>query len=328
MERWSGSRRPLLLSTDELCDAFYHIKDTPEASITQLCLREPAACCNGKTTCLIAQLLVDGEERYVRKYRNEAQQSCAEGFMLRDADLLSCAEAASGDCELRLYLTQQPCHFSSSNDANSCTENLLRWHRQELRPRGVARLRIAAAYPYRAHWDAAKMSEDDLAGLGKRKWSRGGGGGGGDSWRGRGRSRGRGYPRGGGGSSGGFGGGGSGGGGGFGGVAALAVVVVAALAVAAVAKPSSARVCSPMRARAHGGSPPRRRRQMASRSLLLGQTSGNLCSMLRDHTREVRLGRRHSHRRARSVERHSTHSRRPSLICIVLLQQAAAVAAG
>ena len=51
-------------------------------------------------------------------------------------------------------------------------------------PRGVARLRIAATYPYRTHWDEKHMSENDLAGLGRRQWGgrgrgRGRGGGGG-----------------------------------------------------------------------------------------------------------------------------------------------------
>ena len=38
------------------------------------------------------------------------------------------------------------------------------------KPVGVTQLRIRAAYPYRAHWDAAEMGDDDLARLGRRVW--------------------------------------------------------------------------------------------------------------------------------------------------------------
>jgi hypothetical protein len=211
----SHVQRPLLRSADELCDSFYHMKDTPEAGVQQLCLRHPSnGCCKGKTTCLVAQLLsADGTERYLSIYRNQAQQSCAEGFLLRDRALI---EAAHGSRELRIYLTQQPCHYSSSNDSNSCTENLLRWWQRDVQPCGVSRMHIAAAYPYRAHWDAAHMSNDDLFHLGKRKWGGGGGGGGsgGHKWGGGGRGNRRGWNGRGGGGGGGsasIGGGGGGG---------------------------------------------------------------------------------------------------------------------
>jgi len=164
---------------DALCDAFFHIKDTPEACVSQACLRA-AGCCGGKTTVLVARLLdADGTERFVELYRNAAQQSCAEGFMLEDRRLLRELEDLSDatPAALHIYLTQQPCHYSSSNDGNSCTERLLAWFRTTLKPRGVKQLRIAAAYPYRTHWSAAHMSEDDLANLGRRRWTPGGRGG-------------------------------------------------------------------------------------------------------------------------------------------------------
>ena len=183
------ARRQVLIGTAaDFCDAFYHVKDTPEAGVTQCCLRaQTGHVCSGKTTCLIAQLsTADGLEQFVRLYRNMAQTSCAEGFLLRDEALMAAVESCGGHTRsgssngstLSLYLTQQPCHFSSSNDDSSCTENLLRWWRDFLEPRGVAHLRIRAAYPYRTHWDEQHMSEDDLASLGRRKWGGGKGGGG------------------------------------------------------------------------------------------------------------------------------------------------------
>ena len=179
----TASRRILLPTAEALCDAFFHIKDTPEAAVEQACLRG-AGCCGGKTTCLIVRLMTTGDagsvEHFVELYRNEAKNSCAEGFLMRDERLLACVDALGGKPSvLHIYLTQQPCHFSSSNDSNSCTENLLRWWERWMEPRGVGRLRIAAAYPYRTHWDERHMSEDDLAGLGRRQWG------------GRGRGRGR-----------------------------------------------------------------------------------------------------------------------------------------
>lgn len=183
------ARRQVLIGTAaDFCDAFYHVKDTPEAGVTQCCLRaQTGHVCSGKTTCLIARLSsADGLEQFVRLYRNMAQTSCAEGFLLRDEALMAAVESCGGRTRngssngstLSLYLTQQPCHFSSSNDDSSCTENLLRWWRDFLEPRGVAHLRIRAAYPYRTHWDEQHMSEDDLASLGRRKWGGGKGGGG------------------------------------------------------------------------------------------------------------------------------------------------------
>lgn len=167
---------PLIASEAELCDGFFHIKETPEAGIRAVfCLQSPMHCCSGKTTCLVARLVdAQGEDCFCRMYRNAAQSSCAEGFMIQDMDLLQAAAEASaagrGPLSLSLYLTQQPCHYSSSNDSNSCTENLIRWRREQLVPRGVDRLRIAATYPYRTHWDERCMSEEDLARLGRRQW--------------------------------------------------------------------------------------------------------------------------------------------------------------
>jgi len=81
--------------------------------------------------------------------------------MLADAGLAAALDSASrhGDegeareqrppLRLTLYLTINPCHYSSSNSAASCTENLLRWRAEVLAPRGVVELRIRAAYPYR-----------------------------------------------------------------------------------------------------------------------------------------------------------------------------------
>jgi hypothetical protein len=113
--------------------------------------------------------------------------------MQRDMALRAALDAEQSDgMVLNLFLTQQPCHFSSSNDEASCTENLLRWWSHDLYPRGVKRMVIKAAYPYRTHWDETLMGEQDLARLGRRKWGnargqradKGRGKGDGKGWRG------------------------------------------------------------------------------------------------------------------------------------------------
>lgn len=178
------------MSTDDFCDAFFHVKPTPEAGVCEpCCLRPPPACCSGKQTALVAQLLgADGTVLYTALHRNVSQRDHAEDLLMRDERLLSTAAAASaanvgGGAAVRVWLTIQPCHFSSGDDTRSCTLALLQWHERALKPRGVSFLEIKAAYPYRAHWDPAHMPEDDLVQLGRRTWAGGGGRGGGSRGR-------------------------------------------------------------------------------------------------------------------------------------------------
>ena len=42
------------------------------------------------------------------------------------------ASTSTSPLELTLYLTVNPCHYSSSNSAASCTDNLLRWQAEIL----------------------------------------------------------------------------------------------------------------------------------------------------------------------------------------------------
>ena len=53
---------------------------------------------------------------------------------------------------LRIYISLQPCHHSSSTIKISCTRDLFRFHESELLPRRVA-LELVVAYPYRSHWE-------------------------------------------------------------------------------------------------------------------------------------------------------------------------------
>ena len=179
----------VLCSIEQFCDCFYHMKATPEADqLPGACLRA-SGCCTGKTTALLARLRVlpsnksgdsslpaDPEDIYIQLYCNATQQAHAEGFLMRDLQLLSSVRKAQAEgqrrLELLIYLTNQPCHHSSSDSATSCTDQLLLWHHNTLKPLGVELLSIRAAFPYRSHWDATHMSEDELVGLGRRAWGR------------------------------------------------------------------------------------------------------------------------------------------------------------
>lgn len=177
-----GQVEPAKMPPSEFCDAFFHLKPTPEAGVLEpCCLRSAPACCSGKTTALLVQLVgAEGAVLYTALHRNASQRDHAEDVLMRDERLLAAAaEANRGPpgTVVRVWLTIQPCHFSSGDDTRSCSLALMRWFEHALKPRGVASLRIKAAYPYRAHWDAAHMSDDDLAQLGRRAWGGGGGGG-------------------------------------------------------------------------------------------------------------------------------------------------------
>lgn len=171
------------LGAEDFCEAFYHVKATPEAGIERpVCLRAGGECCRGKTTALVATVVcADGSEAHAALHTNTSQREHAEGALMRDARftaaLRAAHEAGLGPLEVVLRLNLQPCHHSSSEERLSCTLGLLEWHRRELRPCGVGRLRIKVAYPYRTHWDAGHMSDDELVQLGRRRWGGAGGGG-------------------------------------------------------------------------------------------------------------------------------------------------------
>ncbi|KAJ3303009.1 hypothetical protein HDV03_004289 [Kappamyces sp. JEL0829] len=69
-----------------------------------------------------------------------------------------------GDVALTLYLSLQPCHYSSNHSAKSCTLNLIQYYKEVLEPRGVSFL-VVFAYPYRAHWE--KLTDLERARYGK-----------------------------------------------------------------------------------------------------------------------------------------------------------------
>ena len=78
--------------------------------------------------------------------------------------------------KLHLFLTYQPCHFSSGHVKNygkpattSCTQRLLRWSEQFLMPHGCE-LHVGVSGVYRAHWvdESFAKTEKDLDHYGGR----------------------------------------------------------------------------------------------------------------------------------------------------------------
>ena len=80
--------------------------------------------------------------------------------MTSDRELLACVDALQGGQSVHLSdAAAVPFQLEQRSqlvhrESNALVEGMART--------GVQRLRIRAAYPYRAHWDEAHMSEDDF----------------------------------------------------------------------------------------------------------------------------------------------------------------------
>ena len=208
------SSATLLGGTLEFCDAFFHIRATPEAGLPLCCLQQcaerPLAECEGRQTVIIARLRERASpsatwvDRFVARFSNRGKDHHAERVMCEDAKLQAAlrgepgggsshggsshggsshgggaggeaddvaggeAEADDDGAELRqmcVYISVQPCHYSSSNATVSCTRRLLEWEAVVLRPAATA-LHVCMAYPYRAHWDPAHMADRELVEMG------------------------------------------------------------------------------------------------------------------------------------------------------------------
>lgn len=212
----------LLGGTTNFCDAFFHIRATPEAGLPLCCLRQtaerPEAECEGRQTVIVARLrertsVPDAPDeqwtdRFIARFSNRGRDYHAERVMMEDPRLGAALQAGGAttdghggadgggadgggadvcraECggdgnnggggsgedaaaparELNVYISVQPCHYSSSSARISCTQGLLDWEAAVLRPARVA-LRVCIAYPYRAHWDPANMSERELVEMG------------------------------------------------------------------------------------------------------------------------------------------------------------------
>lgn len=167
----------LLGSAEEFCDAFFHVRETPEAGLPLCCLRHPGQC-EGRNTVIVVRLDYHQSQRppFVARYHNKDKHYHAERVMMEDASLLNAIQAvpltdsgtrAEGDevvadsacvCTLRVYISLQPCHYSSSSTEISCTLALFAFHKRELLPRRIA-LELIVVYPYRSHWRPGELTD-------------------------------------------------------------------------------------------------------------------------------------------------------------------------
>ena len=152
-----ATRLPLLGHAGQLCGAFFH-RHRQERGV--LCL-DSQACIQAPNTVLVVALRMGGATReafvarYTSCYRPRNNSVHAEEFMMADARLSAALRGANG-ATLRMYMSQQPCHYSAGRHQTrkvcakkSCTERVLRWFRNELAPRGM-RLDIRVARLFRA----------------------------------------------------------------------------------------------------------------------------------------------------------------------------------
>lgn len=133
-------------SKEQFCQAFWHIRETPEADFQSTCLNGDK--CSTKPAVV---LLVYGD--YIARYSNCADRNHAEDFIYQDRHLLDLLQPNQ---KMILYITLQPCHFSSKNTRKSCTLNLIEFAKQH-----QITIDIIFTYPYRTHW--AIMSQEDHA---------------------------------------------------------------------------------------------------------------------------------------------------------------------
>jgi len=173
----------LLGGAFEFCDAFFHVRETPEAKLPLCCVRVPGAAeCEGRNTVIVARLVdAQGAQVLVARYHNRSKHAHAEKVMMTDGALRSALRGLRGGGTLTVHISLQPCHHSSSTREISCTRieehrtirshrsqpadaarlsltspraplpgtrDLFEWHASELVPKGVV-FELVVAYPYR-----------------------------------------------------------------------------------------------------------------------------------------------------------------------------------
>jgi len=147
-------RAPLLGTAAQFCSSFFHVMPCSELGIaSHVCLRENPHDCHHK--CVTGVVRMQGPEERTVRYTNciprVGRPIHAEEFIVADPALLV------PGARLTLYLQLQPCHHSGGCDQDpvdtrSCAELVVRWHQQELIPRGIA-LTIRCANIYKAVWE-------------------------------------------------------------------------------------------------------------------------------------------------------------------------------
>jgi hypothetical protein len=111
----------LLGSFSNFCPAFFHLADTPEANLSQGCLREGPAQCRGKATVLVAVLAqqhntenasgTEWRDVYIARYKNcPTGARCAEDALFADELLASAIRSHDTPQTLRTWQLITPCN--------------------------------------------------------------------------------------------------------------------------------------------------------------------------------------------------------------------------
>ena len=130
----------LLGSVGQLCSGFFHHEAATTATNTHrrtLCL-DPIHCIRAPTTVVVVKVSsvassTDFVARYHSCWRGYSNSIHAEQFLINDARLSSRLREEPNST-VDLYMTQQPCHYSTGRYMNrkvtgktSCTERILKW---------------------------------------------------------------------------------------------------------------------------------------------------------------------------------------------------------
>jgi hypothetical protein len=161
VEQAHAEGRSLLGRHGQFCATFYHMFPVWEANVMDNICLDPTQCIVSHAVVCIGRVEVQRAEGqwqdvYVARYQNcyrgsEKTNYHAEQFLLEDdglkqaiAQLGSVDVGVSERRRISLYLTYQPCHFSGGHVKNigkavttSCTNRLLKWARETLRPAGI-----------------------------------------------------------------------------------------------------------------------------------------------------------------------------------------------
>ncbi|KAI8892828.1 APOBEC-like N-terminal domain-containing protein [Globomyces pollinis-pini] len=159
----------LLGNKKQFCQAYAHIVQTPELSPnhSNWCqdMNDPCS-----TKPVIAMALLHENDinapKYVARYTNCADTNHAEDFLLADKTLEDHLKAVSSPHILTLFLSLQPCHYSSNATTQSCTNNLLSWIKNSINL-SFTKIELIFSYPYRTHWDVKHFNDQEIKRYGK-----------------------------------------------------------------------------------------------------------------------------------------------------------------
>jgi hypothetical protein len=166
----SSDKNPYLLETgSQFCESLFHIFPAPEFGLQEHGCISGEKKDNCRPQCLVLIAKFPG---FLARYTN-CRRTHAEQFMIHDPILHKALKLAKLGDELVMYMKFQPCNHSSGNarihpegylfknkmDSRSCTELVLKFYLETLKPLGII-LTIKTASIYKANWEFSKRPDD------------------------------------------------------------------------------------------------------------------------------------------------------------------------